>query len=250
MGAASVLLQKRPAQLETVGDVDGRVVNAFRILRDRPEDLVRAIRLTPWAEDEYELSRFAAADPLEDARRFWFTCWMSIHGGPNPGRQSSFRYQRSIASRFRTPPLDAIKVDHLYVAATRLKNVQILKRDAFATINAFSDESGCLLYFDPPYLKATRTQARGYNHEVDDDWHRQAADALHRARGMVLISGYQSALYQQLYEARGWKRVDRRAQTNSGSFRVESLWLSPQAWQALNCAERELPLFASNGGEP
>lgn len=55
-GAASVLLQKPRSPLETYNDLDGNVVNFFRVLRDRPDELIRKIRLTPWARAEYELS--------------------------------------------------------------------------------------------------------------------------------------------------------------------------------------------------
>ena len=55
-GAASVLLQKPRSPLETYNDFDGNVVNFFRVLRDRPDELIRKIRLTPWARAEYELS--------------------------------------------------------------------------------------------------------------------------------------------------------------------------------------------------
>jgi len=48
-GAASVLLQKPRSPLETYNDLDGNVVNFFRVLRDQPDELIRKIRLTPWA---------------------------------------------------------------------------------------------------------------------------------------------------------------------------------------------------------
>ena len=70
-GAASVLLRKPPARLETWNDLHGRLVSFFRVLRERPDELVRLLALTPYARQEYEQAREVAADPLEDARRFY-----------------------------------------------------------------------------------------------------------------------------------------------------------------------------------
>lgn len=59
----------------TYNDLDGEVVNFFRVLRDSQEELIRAIGLTPFAREEL---RIAAEEPieglteLERARRFLF----------------------------------------------------------------------------------------------------------------------------------------------------------------------------------
>jgi len=79
-GAGSVLLQKARSPLETYNDIDGNVVNFFRVLRDRPDDLLRQIRLTPWARAEYESCWDDCDDALEQARRFWVWAWMGIGG--------------------------------------------------------------------------------------------------------------------------------------------------------------------------
>jgi len=61
---------------------------------------------------------------------------------------------------------------------------------------------------------------------------------------MVVVSGYACPLYADLYESHGWTRRDKEAQTNSGGKRIESLWLSPRTWAALQNGFG-LPLFAA-----
>lgn len=95
-GAASVLFHKYPCKLETVNDIDGRVVNFFRVASDRQQELLRALQWTPWAEDEYRLCLEPSDDVLEDARRFLFICWASVRGGPHLS-QGDFRWQRRMA---------------------------------------------------------------------------------------------------------------------------------------------------------
>ncbi|MCB0028724.1 MAG: DNA adenine methylase, partial [Anaerolineales bacterium] len=79
-GAGSILFRKSLAKLETVNDIDGRVTNFFTVLREQPAALVAGIQLTPWAEDEFASCLLPAGDPLEDARRFFFSCWASVRG--------------------------------------------------------------------------------------------------------------------------------------------------------------------------
>ena len=55
-GAGSVLLNKQPSPLEVLNDLDGETVNFFRVLREQPEALMRAIELTPFSREEYECS--------------------------------------------------------------------------------------------------------------------------------------------------------------------------------------------------
>ena len=69
-GAASVLLRKPRAYAEVYNDMDGEVVNLFRVLQGkRAQDLVAKLRLTPFARAEFEMAYTPSADPVERARR-------------------------------------------------------------------------------------------------------------------------------------------------------------------------------------
>jgi DNA adenine methylase len=80
-GGASVLMRKPRADFEVYNDLDGDVVNVFRVLRDRRRSraLEQLLRLTPWARAEFELSYEASDDPVERARRTIVRCFMG-HG--------------------------------------------------------------------------------------------------------------------------------------------------------------------------
>ena len=223
-GSGSVMLQKSAAKLEVANDLDGRVTNFFEVLRTRPAELVEAVNLTPWHELEYRRALVLAGDPLEDARRFFLTCWASVKGGPAPAA-GDYRWQKKNTRR-SAAVRDVANLGHLLAAAERLKNVQFLNRDALDVIGKMQG-TGALIYFDPPYLASTRVNRRGYRHEPATAWHVEAADLLRVHNGPVIVAGYRSDLYAGLYEAHGWRRVERRQGTNSGGSAVECLWLSP-----------------------
>lgn len=224
-GGASVLFAKERSAVEVYSDLDGNVVNFFKVLRDQPDDLVRAIMLTPWARSEYELATVGCDDPLERARRFFAGNIMSISG---MAATSGFRaVKRSSDARDRTGTLP----DNLRWFAERLLPgdgciVQIENEDYRSIVDRYcSDES--LVYFDPPYLQSKRTSKKEYAVEWSDQDHIDAAMIMRSLPGHVIVSGYQSELYADLYEGKGWVRKDIDHLSNNGAKRVESIWLSP-----------------------
>lgn len=70
-GAASVLLKKEPSEAEVYNDLDGDVVNLFRVLRDpaTSQALITACALTPYSREEFTHAYEHSEDPVERARR-------------------------------------------------------------------------------------------------------------------------------------------------------------------------------------
>lgn len=226
-GAMSVLLRKSPSQLEVYNDLDQSVVNFFKVLRERPNELIQAIELTPDSRSEQLLSFCSGDDPLEPARRFDLLSWQTI-GGSGAQRRSGWRYQRESKNRGSTVVGEWNRVDSLWSLVQRLKHVQIEQDEAISVIERF-DAPRTLVYADPPYLWSTRTSQQRYQHELDEVGHRQLAEVLHGIGSMVIVSGYPSQLYQTLY--RDWKRVERSSLCQGGRKATECLWISPRAWE-------------------
>lgn len=229
-GGANVLLVKEPSRLETYNDLNDQIVNFFRVLREKPKELVHQINLTPWARAEYEycLDEIEIASPLEMARRVFFRLWMSINSQYNTAK-GSWRRQSHPKRSFNPETRE----ETLFLAAKRLQFVQIEKRDAFKLIREL-DLPDTLFYLDPPYIFSTRTVKKAYSHEMDNDKHREFAELLYGLKGFVILSGYPSAIYKELFESKGWLRVDKATTAMSGAARTECLWLSPRTVKALS----------------
>ena len=240
-GSAAVLFRKPRSPMEAINDRAGDVVNLFRMLRDRTDELVQAIERTPWALDEYERCRSAApaGDPLEQARRFYFRCWASIRPFDYP--HGSWRRQ-TVRSRGRDgsrPPMTPAarlftRTDHLHALADRLRGVAVDNMDALDFINRY-DNPRALFYVDPPYLDSTRRTSRPHYPVLfgSPEQHRDLAYVLTNLEGMVVLSHYPCALYADLYEAAGWRRVDRRARIDGDGMATEALYLCPRTQEAL-----------------
>ncbi len=230
-GSACVLLSKKPSTIEIYNDLYLDVVNFFRVLREQPNKLVRAIQLTPNARREYLRAYDALKSPLaesasaatrlERARVFYVSTQQSFCGM----RKWDSAWRTSKVSR--TNVLRWLRVEHLYEIADRLRPVQIECRDVFDIFDKY-DSPETLFYLDPPYLKSTRSRKAGlYVVEAGDDaFHRELAARVHELRGMALVSGYPSALYDELYADFHVARTRSRDRMNI--WREECLWISPR----------------------
>jgi len=213
-GGLSVLLAKPRSPMETVNDLDGALVTFWRVLRDREDDLRRVVDLTPHARGEHELARqlVVEGDELETARRVWVR--LTQGRGSNLGDDSTgWRYAGSPDYGSAAKHLDGYR-GRIPDCARRLRHVSLECRPAVEVIADYGRHRDVLLYVDPPYVVSTRSSAGKYAHEMTDDDHRELAEALRAAAAAVVLSGYQSPLYDELYH--GWFRTGLPSMTSNG----------------------------------
>jgi DNA adenine methylase len=231
-GSAAVLLAKRPVHHEILNDIDGNVVTFFRALRNRERDLIRALELTPYARDEYAAAVLDDdVDDIERARRFFVRCLQSFNAG-GPGRAVGWSIPEIRAKSRGGTNRPALRftnsVTHLAAVASRLRDAVVEQRHAHEVIAAYDVPDG-VLYVDPPYLDATRATTGDYAHDAGGTAdHASLAEVLGECAGTVLLSGYDSPLYGDLYP--GWHRAEVRVQRPTSNQRgrtshaVEVIW--------------------------
>lgn len=202
-GSAAVLLNREASSVETYNDIDGDVVNFFRVLRDHKQGLIEKIALTPFSREEFAKAIKTIkneTDDIERARKFfikarqvrtglaqtasvgrWANCLLSSRSG------MSGAVSRWLGS-----------VEGLEAIAGRLLRVQIENAPAIEVIKRYdSDET--LFYCDPPYPHGSRGDSKAYGFEMSDDEHRELANALKSVKGKVALSGYECDLMDELY---------------------------------------------------
>lgn len=224
-GAASVLLRKPRSYAEVYNDLDGDVVNLFRVLRSADADaLVDAVALTPFAREEHELSYQMVDDAVERARRLIVRSFMGF-GSNGAQRATGFRANSNRSGT--TPARDWQNYPAALPAIVeRLRGVVIENRDA-EQVMAAHDGPKTLHYVDPPYLPETRDAGSDYAHEMTVEQHEALLTYLRSVEGMVVLSGYPSRLYDDALH--DWKRIDRRALADGARERTEVLWINPKA---------------------
>lgn len=243
-GAASVLMLKPRAKAECYNDLDGQIVNIFRLLRD-PEtalELQRRVALTPFARAEFEWSYEPPVDDIDAAHKLIVRSFMG-HGSDSATRgcRTGFRSKLSDDGRVLPSFEWATWSDSIPAFTRRLKGVMIESRDAIEVIQRM-DSPGTLFFIDPPYVHSTRSalagrsaNTHGYRHEMNDEAHRSLATALHQVRGLVVLCGYPSDLYgDELFS--DWDRYERRARADHGKARTEVVWLNAACSSAIAAA--------------
>ena len=231
-GAASVLLRKPRSYAEVYNDLDGEVVNVFRVFRDHGQELLVKLWATPFARDEFIESYFADQCPIEQARRTIARSFMGFGSASVTNmRHATTRFVKPTTG-FRanstrsgsTPAHDWANYSEAAEALIeRFRGVIIENKDA-ASVLAQHDHADALHYVDPPYVKSSLDAGADYRFEMDDAQHCDLATTLKSLTGKVVVSGYHTDLYERLYK--GWHRTERAALADGAAKRTEVLWMN------------------------
>lgn len=237
-GSAAVFFSKDPSRHEVLNDLNSSIVNLFAVMRTRCDELARAIMLSPWSEEEYHTieKQVVVDDDLEHARRFLVRSWQA-HGG-TIAQVSGWKHN---GLRGHVYPVQLWKKlpARLLAAAERLQDAEVRNRPALEIITYYN-QPDCLLYIDPPYELSTRSR-KYYKYEMAPCDHMELLTALGKHKGMIVLSGYAHALYDEMLT--GWMRVETPAVTEHGNVRQEVLWINPLAVSRLE--NRQISLFGA-----
>ena len=188
-GTAGVLVHKPESINEVYNDGDDDLVNFFRVLRDRSEELLAWLRRTPYSRSVFEdtLDDYhdddLGDDPVVRAGRFWFLLQASFNG-KLPSR-SGF----STSTSARGYPSDS-QARNYHRSRERLE--KFADRFAAVTVECLDwrdiveryDSATTAFYVDPPYYGVS---SQNYYIEGDID-HAALIDTLADIEGEAVIS--------------------------------------------------------------
>jgi DNA adenine methylase len=166
-GAAVPLAKPCEGVSEVMNDINGRLCNFWRVLRDEPTfcRFRRQVEAMPFARDEWYAARcydpaddpFAppeGADSVTDALAFFVACRQSLAGRMDGFAPLSRTRTRRGMSEQASAWLTAM--EGLPAVHARLKRVVIENLPA-VELNRREDSPGTCPYCDPPYLQSMRT---------------------------------------------------------------------------------------------
>ena len=215
-GMLGVLNQRPRSRLETVNDLNGRVANWWRVVRDFPNDLAHKVKYAERGEQLFNesLDVLDEGSPVDRALAFYVVIQFGIMHGDKDGRSNFARIKKG-GSMARLCEYD------IFALADRLQNVQVLNEDALQVVKRFAHMDDAVMYLDPPYAEADTEP-----YSVNDVNHAELIDVLKDCKGRIAISGY-----GEEWDALGWNRRPRSTKTTMGSHitgeatqRTEVLW--------------------------
>jgi DNA adenine methylase len=101
--------------------------------------------------------------------------------------------------------------------------VELINGCAHRFLRDYDYQGSELIYSDPPYLLRTRTSARRYRFDYEEQDHVELLELLKRLPCQVILSGYPSALYDDSLQ--GWGSIELQVM-NQGGVRTEKLWFN------------------------
>lgn len=243
-GAASLLMLKERTGAEIYNDLDGEIVNLFRVLREPTSalELQRRVALTPFARSEFNWAYENPVDDLDRAHKLVTKAYLGF-GSDSATRLHRTGFRSKLTDGRVLPSIEYSSwPDAIPSFTRRLQGVLIENCDGIEIIRRM-DTANTLIYVDPPYCHSTRAASRGYRHEMVDDDHSRLADALREVKGMVVLSGYPSKLYDsELYK--DWVRYERRHLADHGKRSTEVVWLNAACAAALEQERSQQRMFA------
>ena len=211
-GGGAVFFAKRPAKIEFINDINGEMVNFYKVLKRSFAELKGEIDITLHSEFQHQQARNIYADPLGhgDIMRAW-AVWML-------SKQSIY----SILGNSWSVSIDKNKAEQLHRAreaftityARRLERTSIFARDALSVIES-TDTPTTFHYCDPPYYNADMGHYGGY---TEDDFKR-LLNTLSKVEGKFLLSSYPSAVLREYTATHGWHHREIEMTRSSGGGR-------------------------------
>lgn len=231
-GSGAVLFNKPVSDIETINDLDQDVVNLFLCIQEDSERLARMVMTTPFSRKMYDsafgfedfITETIGEEPYRKALIFLVRCWQG-HGFRTNGNKVGWKNdvqgrERAYAlwNWYRLP-------EWIIDIAERLRMVQIENRPAVEVIERFNYRN-VFMYIDPPYVLSTRA-GKQYKHEMTDADHEELLKALLQSKAKIMISGYESEMYNDYLN--GWEKKQFSSCAEHGKPRIETVWMNYRA---------------------
>ena len=217
-GMFGVGLAREPVMSEVLNDLDERVFNWWRVLRDEPERFGHAVECTPHSRKGFAWAVAAQDDAsLSDFDRA-LAYYIVANQGLSLSATTAVRWRR--AKKHTVGSMGRWRSERVTALAERMWNVQLECRDAVQLLREYADLEAGVFYIDPPYRDADTTD---YRHGVERS---ALSDVLATLRGRAAVSGYNDE-----WDHLGWRRsekdaIRRQIGTTKSSPRIEVLWMN------------------------
>ena len=215
-GMAGVLLAREPVKIELLNDLNGRVVNWWRAVRDDAAEFGRLVEYTPRSREEYAWARGAVDDLGETPLRRALAFHILLDQGLLQGDGLDGGWARKFNPYIRNIPRHDQR--GIEILADRLRAVQLENCDALALLERTAGIPEAVIYADPPYPSADTSP-----YALGDLDYKRLGELLQAQEGAVAVSGYPGE-----WDSLGWECERKSAHRNqiggSWSPRVECLW--------------------------
>lgn len=196
-GGGAVFFAKEPAPVEIINDMNGEVINFYRVLQMDFWKLNEAIQATLHSRELYHDAQTVYNHPhmFDPIKRAW-AFWVLTNQGFS-SKIGSWGYEKKGKSMINR--LNTKKTDIGIALRNRFEHVQIECNDAIKVIES-RDDTNAFHYIDPPYIGSNQGHYSGYTRDNYTD----LLSLLERIKGKFLQSSYRSDILDKFVKRNKW----------------------------------------------
>ncbi len=177
-GGAALYFMRPPAKVEVINDINGELVNLYRVVQHHLEEFVRQFKWALSSRQVFKWLQDTIPETLTDiqrAARFYYL-QQNCFGGKVEGQ--------SFGTATTTPPgLNLLRLEeNLSAAHLRLSNTFVERLDWKNCIDRY-DRPHTLFYLDPPYF-----ETEGYGVPFAFSEYEEMAKRLRTIKGRAIVS--------------------------------------------------------------
>lgn len=199
-GAGALYFLKEPAKTEVLNDINGDLVNLYRVIKHHLEEFVRQFRWSLVSRQMFEWSKMTTPETLTDiqrAARFYYLQKLAF-GGKVEGQTFG-------TTTTGGPRLNLLRIEEeLSAAHLRLAQTTVEHLNWERCIDRY-DREHTLFYCDPPYWGT-----EGYGVGFGLDQYSRMAEQARRIKGKMLISVNDIPEMRRAFEGLQMERVEIR----------------------------------------
>lgn len=176
-GAALYFLRDEPAKVEVINDLDGELINLYRVVQNHLEEFVKQFKWALTSRQMFKWLKEAYVDGLTDIQRAARFYYLQQHafGAKRYGQHFGTKTSSKAPNLLRIE--ETLSEAYIRLAGTFIENLSWI--DCFKRY----DRPHSFFYADPPYWQLT-----GYNVEFGLDQYELLAEAMRTAQGKVMVS--------------------------------------------------------------
>lgn len=176
-GAALYFLRPYPAATEVINDINGELVNLYRVVQHHLEEFVRQFKWALSSREVFKWQKEAKPETLTDIQRAARFYYLQQHafGGKVSGQNFGTATTGSPINLCRIE--ESLSAAHLRLSGTYVENLtwmDCMKR---------YDRPHTFFYCDPPYW-----QTEGYGVDFGFEQYEQMAEFMRTCKGKVMVS--------------------------------------------------------------
>lgn len=176
-GAALYFMRPQPAPVEVLNDLNGDLVNLYRVVQNHLEEFVRQFKWALSSRQIFEWQKIARPETLTDIQRAARFFYLQQHafGGKVSGQ--------TFGTATTGPAINLLRIEeNLSAAWQRLAGTYVENLSWLDCAQRY-DRGHTFFYMDPPYW-----QTAGYGVDFPFEQYEQMAEFMRACKGKVMVS--------------------------------------------------------------